>query len=144
MLFAFARDGGLPASRLIARVSPRFHSPHVAVWTSATAAFVVGLWADAYTVMTALSVLALYASYGIPIAASLFASPRRGPWTLGRWSRPIRIVAVTWIVALTPILVLPPNQVAGYGFAGCLAGISLYWLMWARTRFAGPPVMIDR
>src|SRR5262249_19871362 len=50
MLFAFARDGGLPGSRWIARVSPRFQSPHVAVWVSATAALVVALWGEAYTV----------------------------------------------------------------------------------------------
>ncbi|HKA90223.1 MAG TPA: amino acid permease [Haliangiales bacterium] len=141
MLFAFARDGGLPGSRFVAQVSPRFRSPHVAVWTSATAALAVGLWADAYTVMTALSTLALYASYGMPIAASLRAAPRRGPWSLGRWSRPIRVLALAWIVALTAILVLPPNQVAGYGFAGCVLGILVYWLAWARRRFAGPPII---
>src|SRR5262249_51042121 len=144
MLFAFARDGGLPGSRFVAQVSPRFQSPHVAVWTSATAALAVGLWADAYTVMTALSTLALYASYGMPIAASLRAAPRRGPWSLGRWSRPIRVLAVAWIVALTAILVLPPNQVAGYGFAGCVLGILVYWRAWARRWFAGPPIIDNR
>src|SRR5262249_54944916 len=41
MLFAFARDGGLPASPFLARVSPRFSSPHVAVWVSCAAAFAV-------------------------------------------------------------------------------------------------------
>src|SRR5258708_34779280 len=38
MLFAFARDGGLPFSSAVASVSPRFKSPHVAVWVSAAAA----------------------------------------------------------------------------------------------------------
>ena len=37
MLFAFARDGGLPAASLLARVSPRWKSPFVAVWVSAAA-----------------------------------------------------------------------------------------------------------
>ncbi len=44
------------------------------------------------------------------------------------------------IAVLTAILVLPPNEVAGYGFAGCVAGILVYWLAWARRRFAGPPL----
>ena len=55
MLFAFARDGGLPGAEYVARVSPRFRSPHVAVWVSAMAAFVVALWADAYSAIVALT-----------------------------------------------------------------------------------------
>ena len=55
MLFAFARDGGLPFSRQVAAVSERYRSPHVAVWVSAAAAFVVAIWARAYSAMTALS-----------------------------------------------------------------------------------------
>ena len=51
MLFAFARDGGLPFSRQVAAVSERYRSPHVAVWVSAAAAFVVAIWARAYSAM---------------------------------------------------------------------------------------------
>src|SRR5262249_14078099 len=81
MLCAFARDGRLPPSAAVAKVSPRWQSPHVAVWVAAGAAFVVAIWADAYSVMTALSTIALYASYGVPIACRLAApSVRRGPW----------------------------------------------------------------
>src|SRR5262249_21784439 len=139
MLFAFARDGGLPASRFVARVSPRWQSPHVAVWTSAGAALAVGFWADAYTVMTALSALAVYASYGMPIAATFRRAPRRGPWNLGRWSVAVRVVAVAWIVFLNAVIVVPHTPVAGWGFAGCAAAIFIYWLAWARRHFAGPP-----
>jgi amino acid transporter len=140
MLFAFARDGGLPGSRFVARVSPRFRSPHVAVWVSATAALAVALWAEAYTVMTALSTIALYASYGMPIAAGLVARRRRlrGPWHLGRWSTLVNVVALAWIATLTVLFVLPPNQLAGATFAGCVAALVVYWLTWMRRRFVGP------
>src|SRR3954470_16272464 len=47
MLFAFARDGGLPFSKLLARVSPRFRSPHIAVWVSAAAAMSLVVGAEA-------------------------------------------------------------------------------------------------
>jgi amino acid transporter len=140
MLFAFARDGGLPWSTAIARVSPRFRSPHVAVWVSAAAAFVVALWSEAYTVMTALSTIALYASYGLPIAAALRArrTRRRGPFSLGRWSTAVHAVALVWIAVLTVLFVLPPNQLAGTTFAGCLAALAVGWFGWMRRRFAGP------
>jgi amino acid transporter len=82
MLFAFARDGGLPASTYLSRVSPRFRSPHVAIWVSVAAAFVVAIWSGAYAAMVALSTLALYASYALPVlvgwrARPWGASPRR-------------------------------------------------------------------
>lgn len=144
MLFAFARDGGLPFSARLAAVSPRFRSPHVAVWTSALAALAVALWANAYSAMVALSTIALYASYGLPILFALRA--RRagrglapGPWSLGRRSAAVNVVAVGWIGLATVLFVLPPNELAGYTFAGCLAALSLYWRLHMRARFRGPP-----
>jgi amino acid transporter len=153
MLFAFARDGGLPFSRRLATVSARYRSPHVAIWVSTTAALAVLLWTQAYsdyreavyTAITALSTITLYASYGLPIWLGLRARrsgrwTRLGPWHLGRWSTLVNTVALLWICALTVLFVLPPNQVAGYTFAGALALLAVYWNFWMRQRFKGPPV----
>src|SRR6267143_428024 len=145
MLFAFARDGGLPFSRQVASVSPRYRSPHVAIWVSVAAALAVALWSDAYSAMTALSTIALYASYGAPIWVGLRARrsgrwTHPGPWHLGRWSTPVNVAALLWIAALTVLFVLTPNQVAGYTFAGVLALLCAYWFLWMRRRFKGPPV----
>ena len=88
MLFAFARDGGLPGSEQLSRVSPRFRSPHVAIWVSVAAAFVVALWSGAYAAMVALSTMALYASYALPILVGLRAR-RNGAWPTaarGTWA----------------------------------------------------------
>ncbi|MGZ6142465.1 MAG: amino acid permease [Myxococcales bacterium] len=141
MLFAFARDGGLPFSQRLATVSARFRSPHVAVWTSAAAALAVALWADAYSAMVALSTIALYASYGLPILFRLMGrtSLSPGPWNLGRASRAVNLLAVAWIAATLVLFVLPPNQLAGTTFAGCLAALALYWRFHQRARFKGPP-----
>jgi len=140
MLFAFARDGGLPFSRALAQVSERFRSPHVAVWTSAAMAMLIALWADAYSAMVALSTIALYASYGLPILFARRAAQRlSGPWTLGRWSKPLNAAALLWIAFCMVLFVLPPNQLAGYTFAGCCAALSVYWFLWMRSRFRGPP-----
>ena len=142
MLFAFARDGGLPFAHRLASVSPRFRSPHFAVWTSASMAFLVALWSDAYSAMVALSTIALYASYGLPILFGMRKRERlRGPWTLGRWSRAVTGVALGWIAVCMALFVLPPNQLAGYTFAGCLFALSLYWWFRMRSRFRGPPAI---
>jgi amino acid transporter len=148
MLFAFARDGGLPGSRHLAKVSPRFRSPHVAVWVSAVFALLVALWADAYSAMVALSTIALYASYALPIAIGWRARRNgvwsvRGPWHLGRASGLVNLIAVVWVAIVTVLFVLPPNQLAGYTFAGCLALLALYWFAFMRSRFQGPKVRAE-
>lgn len=147
MLFAFARDGGLPWSRQLAKVSERFKTPHVAVWVSAAMAFIVAVWADAYSAMVALSTLALYASYAVPILVGLMARragrwTMRGPWDLGRWSGLVNGVALAWAAVVTVLFVLPPNELAGYTFAGCLALLAVYWFGYMRTRFEGPKVKV--
>ncbi len=144
MLFAFARDGGLPLSRYVSRVSPAFKSPYVAVWVSVCAALLVAVWSEVYSAMAALSTIALYASYALPIALGLHARASgrwstRGPWDLGRWSTPVNVVALLWVAVLTVLFVLPPNELAGMTFAGCLAVLAVYWFAFMRTRFAGPP-----
>src|SRR5207248_8472188 len=68
MLFAFARDGGTPASELLAAVSDRFRTPMYAVWTCAAIAFALAVWSRAFTVIVSISTIGLYASYGLPIA----------------------------------------------------------------------------
>jgi amino acid transporter len=148
MLFAFARDGGTPGSKYLARVSPRFQSPHIAVWVSALGALAVAAWSDALSAMTALSTIALYASYAAPIFLALLA--RRagrfrtpGPWNLGRYSNAINAVAIGWVAIVMVLFVLPPNQLAGYTFAGCLAVLAVYWFAVMKKTFTGPPLTLE-
>jgi len=147
MLFAFARDGGLPGSVHLSKVSPRFRSPHVAVWVSVAAAFVVALWSGAYAAMVALSTLALYASYALPVLVGLLARrngtwSHRGPWDLGRFSPLVNVVALGWCGVVMVLFVLPPNELAGYTFAGALALLTVYWLAFQRHTFVGPKVTL--
>jgi amino acid transporter len=149
MLFAFARDHGLPGSKWLASVSPRFRSPAVAVWVSVAAALVVALWAEAYAAMVALSTLALYASYALPIWVGFRARragtwSHRGPWDLGRASPWVNAVAMAWCAVIMVLFVLPPNQLAGYTFAGTLVLLGLYWGLMQRHTFTGPKVTLLR
>ncbi|MFL5320732.1 MAG: amino acid permease [Myxococcaceae bacterium] len=145
MMYAFARDDGMPLSRYLKQVSPRFKSPHVAVWVSAALAFVVAVWAQAYSAMVALSTIALYASYAVPIAVGLSARSsgkwqRRGPWDLGGYSAVVNAVAILWIAVITVLFVLPPNELAGYTFGGAFVALCVYWFAYMRKRFVGPRV----
>jgi len=145
MLFAFARDGGMPGSRALARVSARHRTPAFAVWTCVVTAFALAIWSRAYTVIVSISTIGLYASYGIPVVLALRARRggwlERGPWNVGRWSAMVNAAAVAWIAFITVLFMLPPNQLTGYTFAGLMALLGVYYFAWALRHFEGPPAL---
>jgi amino acid transporter len=142
MAFAFARDGGLPASRLVRHVSPRFRTPPVAVWGVAAAAVGFAAYIP-YTTITAVCVVFLYVSYVLPTAIGFVAHGRWwtafGPWTLGRWFRPLAAVSVLGCVGLIVIGMQPPNEEAVTVVGGLTVVLVLGWFLVARRTFPGPP-----
>lgn len=142
MLYAFARDGGLPASKHLAKVSARWQTPHVGVWVSVAVAFALAIFADALSVMAALSTVALYASYGLPVLLALLARkkgwPRVGPWTLGRWGAVVNVVAIVWIVFMVGLMSLPPNGLAGITLSATCGVLLVTWFGGVRRIFKGP------
>lgn len=113
MIYAFSRDGALPYSRVWHTVSPRTRTPVAAVWLAASGALVLGLPylinVTAYAAVTSIAVIGLYIAYVIPTLLRLLRGDdfRPGPWHLGRWSRPIGIVAVVWVAVITVLFMLP-------------------------------------
>ncbi|MDP1922049.1 MAG: amino acid permease [Myxococcales bacterium] len=144
MLWAFARDGGLPFSKALAKVSPRWQTPHVAVWVSVACALAVSIFAEVLSTMTAVSTVALYASYGLPIVAALWARrrgwPRKGPWTLGRAGPVLNVIAIVWIALMVVAMSLPPTGIAGVTMLGMSAVLLLAWFGGVRRVFKGPAV----
>lgn len=143
MIYAFARDGGLPGSHLWKRVSPRFRTPANAIWLGTGLACVFTLYAEVYSTITAVATIALYVSYGIPPLLGFFARGRTwtdlGPWNLGRLGRPIAGLAAIWVAFTAIVLVQPPNEKALWTLLGTIGLLGLYWLLSARTSFEGPP-----
>lgn len=143
MIYAFARDGGLPGHALWSKVSPRYRTPAHAIWGLFACALLLALSVAAYSAVLSIAVLALYLSYGLPVAARLYArragrGGELGPWNLGRFSTPIAVVALLWICFITVVFVLPPNAQAGKVMAGLLGALLAIWFGWSRARFAGP------
>ncbi|MEM5365261.1 amino acid permease [Paraburkholderia azotifigens] len=145
MMFAFARDGGLPASRWLRKVNPAHRTPVAAIWTSAALAIAVTLYGDAFTVLSAGSAVFLFVSYAMPIAAGIFAEGRtwtdKGPFQLGVMSKPFAIAAVFGALVLAYVGIQPPNQKVVYVIAGLLAVLLTIWYgAGVRRNFAGPPI----
>lgn len=145
MLFAFARDGGAPGSRWLARVSERHRTPAVAIWCCVATAFALAIWSRAYNVIVSISTIGFYASYGIPIVLALWARRHgrleRGPWHVGRWSSTVNVAATVWIAFISVLFMLPPNLLTLYTFAGTLALLTIYYWAWAARHFDGPPAL---
>src|SRR5262245_15391871 len=96
MTYAFARDGGLPFSKQLRRISASHRTPSVAIWTISTLAIAFTLYTPVYSTITTVCVTFLYLSYAIPTALGFFAYgrtwTRMGPWSLGGWYRPLAVV----------------------------------------------------
>lgn len=154
MIYAFSRDGGLPASRLLAKVSPRHRTPNAAIWTGAALAllFVGGAkWLEAggtpvYTVVVSCTVIFLFFSFAIPIALGLFAYggprwSRMGPWNLGRVGYTLfALLSIAAMVLIFIIGVQPPNALALDATLGFLALTAIVWFAFEQRRFQGPPL----
>lgn len=142
MMYAFARDGGLPGSLWLRRVSPSLRTPATAVWTVAALALLFILCVP-YSAIAACCAVFLYISYVLPIAAGFWAHGRTwtkmGPWHLGRWYRPLAVISVLGCLGLIVIGVQPPNEIALKILGGTAALMLVAWFGFERNRFQGPP-----
>jgi amino acid transporter len=143
MAFAFARDGGLPASHWVRKISHRFRTPPVAIWGVAIASVLFTVHTPVYSTITAVCVIFLYVSYVLPSAIGLVAYGRwwtaMGPWRLGRWFRPLAAVSVIGCAGLIVIGVQPPNDAAAAVVGGVAAVLAVLWIAFDRRQFPGPP-----
>jgi amino acid transporter len=163
MLFAFSRDGALPASKWLHVVSAKYRTPARAIWVAAVIAFIPALaqfWVPpVYSIVTSISVIGLYVSYVIPVLLALIYPNRwrPGPWNLGRWWPVIAWLAVIWVAFISVVLMLPEYSVK---FTGDVIGWlnasgtwafpavaiflivgGLYYLTYGRNHYTGPKIM---
>jgi amino acid transporter len=144
MAFAFARDGGLPASARVRYVSPRFRTPPVAIWGVAAASVLFTVYTPVYSTITAVCVIFLYVSYTLPTAIGFVAFGRwwtePGPWHLGRWYKPLAAVSVLGCIGLVVVGMQPPNDQAVYVVGGMTIILLASWFAVAQRTFPGPPL----
>lgn len=144
MVYAFARDGGLPASRVWRHVSPAYRTPTYAIWLVAFLSFAATLYSSAFAALAAGCAVFLYISYAMPVAAGIFAEGRSwtlfGPFRLGVLSKPFAVVTVLGTVVLLWIGTRPPNDILDNYAIALLVLLVAGWFLVERRRFAGPPV----
>jgi amino acid transporter len=166
MMYAFSRDGAIPGHKLWRRLN-RERVPVYAVWMIALLAFLlafpayfstaVGAGAGfvAYTAVTSIATIGLYIAYGIPIFLRLRqgAAWEPGEWSLGRWYRPVGVIACIWVVFISVLFILPtlPEGIPwNSGFTwldvnyaiiavvGTFVLVGAWWILSAGRWFKGP------
>jgi amino acid transporter len=143
MMFAFARDGGLPASKTLAHVSTQYRTPTYAIWTSVVLAFISTIYAEAFLVLATGCCVFLYLSYVMPVAAGFFAEGKtwkeKGPFNLGAWSKPAAVVSVVGGIILALTGFFPPNQKVFYLTIAMVIVMVIVWYASVRNTFEGVP-----
>jgi amino acid permease (GABA permease) len=158
MTFAFARDGGLPASALWWKVHPKFGVPMNALYLNIVVVVIFGCIflgsTVAFNAIIAASVTALGVSYGIPIALNLAylrgKLPERAfklPSILG-WAA--NIIGLVYTIVTTVLFVFPPAiPVTGTTMNYCIVAFAIIilisavqWIVDGRKNFEGPRITI--
>lgn len=154
MLFAFARDDGMPvASKALASVSPKFRTPVNAIWTATVLCILYVMLAlsikldgtSIYVIVVNSTLVFLFLSFSIPLVAGLFAYgtakwPNPGPWAMS--AGVYKLVTVLSVVGMAVILfiaIAPPNERVLYVVLGFIGLALILWVLVENRRFEGPP-----
>ncbi|MBI5840177.1 MAG: amino acid permease [Chloroflexi bacterium] len=143
MTFAFARDGGLPASGFLSHVDRKYRTPTYSIWVVAFFAWLSTVYANAFVVLATACAVFLYFSYISPVVAGFFAEGKtwtqKGPFDLKGLSKPLAVVSVIggFVLAITGFQ--PPNEKVFYLTVAMVIVMGILWVAVENKRFEGPP-----
>jgi amino acid transporter len=102
VIWSYARDNALPASKRLVRLSKAEAQPVPAILVTAVIGALVYLISttDVYSVLVTFTAGGYYLAFLFPLVTGLVARLRGrwepGPWHLGRFSTPVAVLAVLW------------------------------------------------
>lgn len=158
MVFAFARDGGLPASRIWWKVHPTLGIPLNALYLNVAIVVIFGCIylgsTVAFNAIVASSVVALGLSYGIPIA--LLVLRRRAPLPERAFNMPswlgwmTNIIGLVYTIVTSVLFLFPPAlPVDGTTMNYCVVAFAIIvsisavqWIVDGRKNYKGPRITI--
>jgi amino acid transporter len=160
MVFAFARDGGLPFSNALKSVSVAHRTPTAAIWTTWLLCSILTAITTPLGAFAALSTgcaMYLYISYAMPVVAGLFAEGKTwttyGNFRLGGLSKLFAVIVgigavVVTIAGHTFVPSIAGDAAAGTSFVpglwyysvGFIIFLAIIWFVSENRRFQGPPM----
>lgn len=153
-VWAFSRDGGIPGHQLWGRVSKRLEMPlnafflNTAVQGALTCIY-FGSTA-AFNAFLGVSVISLGSACAIPIAISFFRGRKDiadAPFYKGKIGFFCNVVTIIWFTIAAPLLSFPlalpvtaeNMNYASVVFVGFALIAFIWYLVWGRTHYRGPP-----
>ena len=113
LIWAVARDGVLPFSSWISRVSPHkapTNAVSVVLIVSALLLCTILPSAVAFTSLVSAAAVPTITAYALICFGRCFLTPhdfRHARWSLGKWSRPMTLIAMVWNLYLAAVLFSP-------------------------------------
>ncbi len=129
IVFAMARDGRFPASRLLGRVNPRTQTPIPATVLILVVGFVLmaALPGAALLELILSTTLLPALLYGMTVVLYLVVRKRferrEGAFDLGRYDLPIAITALLWMLVVVFVLVAPADSLVPVAIVGGLLAV---------------------
>ena len=153
--WAFARDQGLPFSRMLQKVNSSRAVPINAIAVTTVCCMLLGLInigsTAAFYAIVGVTTVALYFTYLIPVCLILMKRLKGehiayGPWRLGRWGLPVNIFSIFYSTFISIFLFFPsflPVTALNFNwtvvvFFGVILISMGYWVAFGRRQFNGP------
>lgn len=160
MIFAFARDGALPVSKIWWIVDKRLGVPLNALYLNVVVVIIFGCIylgsSVAFNAIIASSVVALGISYGIPVALNLAYMRKKLPkriFALPEWlGWTANIIGLAYTIVTTVLFLFPPAipVTSGSQMNYCIVAFAiiviisgLQWIIDGRKNYEGPRITID-
>jgi amino acid transporter len=152
--WAFARDGAIPGSRWWKQVNRKLDVPLNAMMLIMVIEILLGLIyfgsTAAFNGFGGAGVIFLTIAYVMPIIASLMGGRKalkQGAWDFGAFGLFCNIVAIAWTLLVTPLFSMPsylpvPADGMNYAsavFAGGVIVSAIWYFVWGRKNYQGPP-----
>ena len=138
VIFSLARDGNLPFSNQLKKVSSA-GTPYVATVVGTLLMAVLTIWASVLATITSIATLGFYFGYFIVIIIAVRAKlsgkwTELGPWNLGKHGIWISIVAIIWNLYISIAVILPPNFITFKVFGGIMVVLAIYYFAFMRKK----------
>jgi amino acid transporter len=156
LMWAFARDNGLPFSGFLTKLQPRWNIPLHSIALSAALNVVLSLIivasATAFSAIISLNVVALYVTYMLPILLMLRLrikypnSIQYGPFKLGKLGIPLNGISVLYVIYTGVFLLFPgalPVNPSSMNYSCLALGAAIFlvvgmWFVKGRKEYKGP------
>jgi len=132
MMYAFARDDGLPVSDTLKKVNVAQRTPGAAIWVGGVLSIIATLYGGAFLVLSTGCAVFLYLSYLMPIGAAMKAElagnwKNKGPFNLGGSSVLVAALAIIGCAILIYVGVQPPQEKVGYLIVMMILAMIGFW-----------------